>query len=182
MKPKLKPEIVSTRLNLGCGPKRLEGALNVDVAEGAAADLCFDLNARPWPLPRNHFTEIQARDVLEHLESIPSVLEELHEVCADGARIHLTVPHFSSANAFTDPTHRHFFGASSFDYFTASHGLNFYSKARFSIASRTIYFQPTLLNKIVWRLANRFPAEYERRWAWIFPAWFLDVELRAVKS
>ena len=34
----------------------------------------------------------------------------------------------------------------------------------------------------VWRLANRFPAAYERRGAWIFPAWFLYVELEVVKD
>lgn len=42
-------------------------------------------------------------------------------------------------------------------------------------------FQPTLLNKIVRRLANHFPGSYERRWAWLFPAWYLYFELEVVK-
>jgi hypothetical protein len=34
----------------------------------------------------------------------------------------------------------------------------------------------------VWRLANRYPAAYERRWAWIFPAWYLYFELEVDKG
>jgi hypothetical protein len=45
-----------------------------------------------------------------------------------------------------------------------------------------IIFAPTFLNKLVRRLANRWPARYERRWAWLFPAWFIYVELEIVKS
>ena len=170
------------RLNLGCGRKKMEGMLNVDIAPESGADLAFDLNSRPWPLPRDYFEEIHAMDPIEHVVSVTDTLEEIHGVAAEDALVHITVPHFSSANAFTDPTHRHFFGAGSFDYFTKGHSLDYYSKARFRIESVRIFFAPTLLNKLVWRLANRWPAEYERRWAWLFPAWFLDVRLRALKA
>jgi hypothetical protein len=39
-------------------------------------------------------------------------------------------------------------------------------------------FRPTLANKVVARLGNRFPRAWEQRWAWIFPAWFLAITLR----
>ncbi len=175
-------ESVPDRLNLGCGRKRREGMLNADIAQGADADVRFDLNARPWPLPRNHFREVYAMDVIEHVDSVIDTLEEVHGICAPGGVFHLTVPHFSSANAFTDPTHRHFFGVASFDYFTSGHELDFYSAARFQIESCRIFFHPSFLNKIVWRLANRYPRAYERRWAWMFPAWFLEVRLKVVKA
>jgi hypothetical protein len=45
-----------------------------------------------------------------------------------------------------------------------------------------IIFASTLLNRLVWRIANRWPAGYERRWAWMFPAWFLYFELEVVKG
>ena len=44
-----------------------------------------------------------------------------------------------------------------------------------------VMFHPTLDNKVVWRLANRYPGAYERHRAWMFPAWFVSVELKAVK-
>ena len=37
------------------------------------------------------------------------------------------------------------------------------------------------MKKVVRQLARWFPAEYERRWAWIFPAWFLYFELIVIK-
>src|SRR4051812_18521041 len=104
---------VSEVLHLGCGRKPIAGALNVDGAD-VGADLRHDLDVRPWPLPDNHFREVYAYDVVEHLRDVVATLEEIHRVCRPGARIKLTVPHYSSRNAFTDPTHRHFFGAASF--------------------------------------------------------------------
>ena len=61
------------------------------------------------------------------------------------------------------------------------HGRLFYSKASFAHTRVEIFFYPSLVNKIVRRLANRSPAAYERRWAWMFPAWFLSIELEAIK-
>lgn len=35
--------------------------------------------------------------------------------------------------------------------------------------------------KLIWRIANRYPQAYERRWAWLFPAWFLSFELEVIQ-
>jgi SAM-dependent methyltransferase len=175
------PEVPLDVLHLGCGRKYMKGAVNVDISPEVGADVVHDLGSFPWPLPSNAFREVTALDVIEHLDDIPRSMEELHRVCRPGARVHIAVPHFSSANAFMDPTHRHQFSYFSFDYFGDEHGLAYYSKARFARRSAQIIFVPTLLNKIVRRLANRHPAAYEQRWAWIFPAWFLSIDLEALK-
>ena len=159
----------------------MPGAVNLDVSAEVGADIVHDLTRLPWPLPSDAFREVYAFDVIEHLDDVVRVMEEVHRICRPGARVHITVPHFSSANAFTDPTHRHQFSCFSFDYFDESHGLAFYSRARFKRRSVQIVFYPSLVNKLVGRLANRRPAAYERRWAWMFPAWFLSYELEAVK-
>jgi SAM-dependent methyltransferase len=172
---------VSEILHLGCGRKYMDGAVNVDISPDVGADVVHDLASTPWPLPADAFREVHAFDVIEHLDDILRSMEEIHRVCRPGARVYITVPHFSSANAFTDPTHRHQFSCFSFDYFGDAHGLAFYSKARFARRRAEIVFYPTLANKIVHRLANRKPAAYERRWAWMFPAWFLSIELEAIK-
>lgn len=169
-------------LNLGCGRKRVEGAINLDVTPETGADVVHDLNQAPWPFPDNSFREILAYDVIEHLENTVGVMEEIHRVACDGAMVRLTVPHYSCSNAFTDPTHRHYFGRFSFDYFTESHELSFYTKARFRERSCQIIFHPSFVNKLVWRLANRFPSSYERRWAWMFPAWYLHFDLEVNKD
>lgn len=170
------------KLCLGSGRKKAADAVNVDLVPETHPDICHNLNCMPWPLPSGWFEECQAFDVIEHLDDIVAVMEEIHRVCRNGAIVRISVPHFSCANAFTDPTHRHYFSHFSFNYFTGEHEFSFYTKLRFRRRSNQIVFAQTLLNKLVHRLANRFAAEYERRWAWMFPAWFLYFELEVVKD
>jgi len=169
-------------LNLGCGRKHVEGAINLDITTATNPDMVHDLNRRPWPLPADHFREVIANDVIEHLEEVLATFEEIHRVCRDGAVVRVAVPHFSSGNAYTDPTHRHFFGYFTLDNLTEGGEFSFYTRVRFRVRNRQIIFWPTLLNKIVWRLANRYPMWYELRWAWVFPALFLSFELEVVKQ
>ena len=169
-------------LNLGCGRKRVEGAVNLDVTPDTNPDIVHDLNRRPWPFPDGHFREVLAYDVIEHLEDVLGAFEEIHRVSREGAIVRVVVPHFSSGNAYTDPTHRRFFGYFTLDCFTEDDQRSFYTRARFRLRHRQIIFWPTLLNKIVWRLANRYPMWYELRWAWMFPALFLSFELEVVKG
>jgi SAM-dependent methyltransferase len=155
-------------LNLGCGRKRLEGAVNVDSAKVVGPDVLHDLNCRPWPFRDGQFDEVLAHDVVEHLDDVVATLEEIHRVARDRAVVRITVPHFSSANAFTDPTHRHQFGWSIFHYFTDEREFAFATTARFRRRATRIVFAPTLSNRLVHRLANRYPDAYERRWGGCF--------------
>ena len=170
------------KLCLGSGRKKQENAVNVDLVASTGPDICHDLNHTPWPLPDDQFDECHAYDVIEHLDNIVTTMEEVHRVCRNGAIVRITVPHFSCANAFTDPTHRHYFSCFSLNYFTGEHEFSFYSDRHFKRRANQILFAHTWLNKLIHRLANRFPAEYERRWAWMFPAWFLYFELEVVKD
>jgi SAM-dependent methyltransferase len=169
-------------LNLGCGRKFREDAVNLDITTRTSPDLVHDLNQRPWPFADDRFDAVIAADVIEHLDDVAGTMSELYRVCAPGARLYINVPHFSSDGAYTDPTHRHYFGAFTFDYFTEGHPLDFYTAARFANRSTQIIFRPTLVNKVVWRVAKRFPRAWEQGWAWIFPAWFIAVELEVVKN
>ena len=109
-------------LNLGCGRKHLPHSVNLDVTPETNPDVLHDLNTLPWPLPDNHFSEVLAYDVIEHLDNFMGAMEEIHRVCRDKAKVKIAVPHFSSAEAYTDPTHRRCFGYFSFDYVTGEHG------------------------------------------------------------
>ncbi|HSS20305.1 MAG TPA: hypothetical protein VLL54_09530 [Pyrinomonadaceae bacterium] len=169
-----------TTLNLGCGLKYVSEALNVDVAAEANPDVVQDLNRVPWSLPSDHFRDVLAFDVIEHLDDFIATMEEIHRVCRAGALVRVTVPHFSCANAFTDPTHRRLFGYFSFDYVTDQSEMQHYTTVRFKKQYSRLMFYPSLVNKLVARLANRYPTAYERRWAWIFPAWYLYFELQVL--
>jgi SAM-dependent methyltransferase len=174
---------LSTRtvLQLGSGQKYRNDAVNVDVVTSTRPDLVHDLNILPWPFESDRFTEVVAYDVIEHLDDIVRTMEEIHRVCKSNATVKLTVPHFSCANAYVDPTHRHVFSVFSFQYFTGDNEFSFYTDRRFRTIHANIIFRPTLLNRLVRRLAERNLSEYERRWAWMFPAWFVHVELQVHK-
>ncbi len=174
------PPGLPARLNLGCGRDRRADCLNVDVLAEVGPDLVLDLDRHPYPLPRRHFTHIYAKDVVEHLADVPRFMEEVHELLVPGGTLEITTPHFSCANSFTDPTHRRHLGLYSFDYFTGDHPWSYYSKARFELIERLLVFRNTPLDRLVAHFANRHPQLYERRFAWIFPAWFMIFQLRAV--
>jgi SAM-dependent methyltransferase len=166
------------RLNLGCGLRKKPDCLNVDLR--GEPDLVLDLDRHPWPLPRGHFDYVWALDVVEHLADVPAFMEDVHAVLAPGGIVEITTPHFSCPNAYTDPTHRHHLGYFSFDYFTDASQWSFYTPIRFEIVERTLVFHPSHLDGLVSRLARRRPALYEKRFAWLWPAWFLIFKLRKV--
>lgn len=166
-----------TKLNLGCGLKQMPDHVNLDLVASVKPDVVHDLNRFPYPFPDNRFDEIRAMDVIEHVADLPATMREIWRIGRPGATVELTTPHFSCVNSFTDPTHTRHLSSSSMDYFTAGHLFSFYGSEGFDIVQKRIFFQPTLLNKLVSRLAARWPLEYERRWAWIFPAWFLGFKL-----
>ena len=107
-------------------------------------------------------------------------MTEIHRVTRPGGTVKIVVPHFSSSNAFTDLTHRGFFGFRSLDYVTGAVVHDYYTPLRFRMVRREIVFERRPMNSLVRRLANRSPERYERRWAWMFPAWFLVYELEVV--
>jgi SAM-dependent methyltransferase len=169
-------------LNLGCGLKHVPDAINLDLTAETHPDVVHDLSRFPWPFPAQRFSGVLAFDVIEHLDDFIATMEEIHRVAQEKALVRITVPHFSCANAFTDPTHRRLFGYFSFDYLTGESEIEHYTRVRFSKRYCRLIFYPSLLNRLIGRLANRYPAAYERRWTWIFPAWYLYLELEVQKD
>ena len=97
------------KLNLGCGPRRLEGYLNIDTVAAFQPDRLIDLEQTPWDLPSDGAEEVLLNHVLEHLGASTgtflAVLSELYRVCADGALIRINVPHPLHEHFRTDPSH-----------------------------------------------------------------------------
>jgi SAM-dependent methyltransferase len=164
-------------LNLGCGKKRIAGAVNLDITADTGPDVVHDLEQVPWPFQDDQFGRVEAIDVIEHLSTPLAAMLEIHRVTRPEGTVHIVLPHFSSGNAFTDLTHRGFFGYFSFDYLTGEHEHDYYTQVRFRMVRRHIWFKPGPVLRVVHQLANRWPERYEQRWAWTFPAWFLDFEL-----
>jgi hypothetical protein len=83
------------KYNFGCGPKYLEGYLNVDSFAWDKVDIIHDLSSIPYFFAENNSaSDILAIEVLEHLgfKYIPTVLAEWYRILAPNGILHLQVP------------------------------------------------------------------------------------------
>ena len=82
----------STKLHLGCGLRKMEGWLNVDLTN---SDFDVDLASTPLPFPSAFFDIIVSQQVIEHLrlesELVP-LFSELHRIMRPGAWVWLSCP------------------------------------------------------------------------------------------
>ena len=79
-------------LHFGCGPFRMQGWINVDVA-GAAADFPVDIT-RPLRFSENTFDAMYGSEVFEHIDLLQArgFLTEARRVLRPGGIIRLTTP------------------------------------------------------------------------------------------
>jgi hypothetical protein len=185
-----------TKLDVGCGSRKRKGFVGMDIVSIPGVDIVHNMNVAPWPIENNSIEEIIFDDVLEHSKDFLSILSEVYRVSKNGCRVRISVPHFSSDNMYTDPTHTTFFSTRTFNYFDKSlnHKHGFYlSDVNFKILRAEIHFieyfihdsdspkfNPYKLIGIQF-LVNKFSRVYEKFFAWIFPAAELYFELEVVK-
>jgi SAM-dependent methyltransferase len=179
-------------LDFGCGIRRQPDSIGVDINLNSKADVIADLDRCPYPFVSNSFDRIYCEGIIEHLTDIVGVMEELHRIARPGARIIIITPYFTSVDAFSDPTHKHYFSARSFDYFTGDFPeYGFYSStARFAKRQVEIVFwrlprlggiHPQHLLGAHW-LANRYTSFFERFLAYLLPAQYIRFELEVIKA
>ncbi len=80
------------KLNLGCGEKKLEGYVNVDMC--GTPDVQVDLSVFPWPFEDNSADEITSAHFLEHVQDYERTILEMHRILKPKGLLHFKVPHF----------------------------------------------------------------------------------------
>jgi SAM-dependent methyltransferase len=173
-----------TTLHIGAGKRKIAGAVTLDINPRVNPDVLWDLNVFPYPFEDCTFDRVVCEHVIEHLREVISVMEELHRVCKPRGRVYVTVPHFSSLNFNTDPTHVHAFSSRSFDYICM--GTNLveydYSTRHFRKLSAHMTMHPlTPLNRLLMRLINANLLFYEEHLAYMIPGQELRFVLEVVK-
>ncbi len=175
------------KVNLGCGNDARPGYVNVDIAPLPGVEVVADLSHPLWPFTDNAFEEILLINVLEHLPDVVRPVEELWRISKPGAKIHVRVPYWNCYQSAADPTHRHRFHQSTFDFFDPGRQGNrqrpYYSDARFKIQC-VDYWLPLLPTGRGWvRVRNRLLkgilaalATYLNNVIWV-----LEFELAALK-
>lgn len=104
-------------LNLGCGNRPLEGAINHDRTLFAPyVDCAHDLDDRPWPWEPESFDRIHAESVVEHLDDFIGFFNECWRLLRLGGTVLIVVPRWDHINVAIDPTHKRGYHPQSFHF------------------------------------------------------------------
>ena len=174
-------------LDLGSGGSKQPGSIGIDRLDIPGVDVVHDLEVFPYPFADNEFDRIVSYNCLEHIKDLLGLMNEVYRILKPGGIFHFEVPHFSSVDMYTDPTHQHFFSYRSMDYFAGQSNLRdfkYLTSVDFEIVRRHITFwgSKKVFDAPQEYLFNRVPHFYERKLAWIFPGHQLVFELRSRKS
>jgi SAM-dependent methyltransferase len=112
------------KLDLGCGARRKEGYVGLDIARAAGVDVVCDLARDGLPVADGCVAEVFCSHLFEHIphgdgpvDLFVALMNECWRVLAPGGRLEAYVPEMTCPGAFADPTHRRFFNHYSFLYF-----------------------------------------------------------------
>ena len=174
----------SKKLNAGCGSDIRIGWLNLDKVKLPGVQIVHDLSHIPLPFHAEEFDEILCKNVLEHIDYYIPVLGEFHRILKPGGRLTIEVPHFTSKDAFNDPTHMRTFGVNTFRYFVAHHLRSYcfdfhfsrISRVHISFDKRPGYFYNYALEPLV-NVGSRTQDFYEGSPLRVFPATNMTVVL-----
>ena len=176
-------------LDVGCGSRKLPGAVGIDILKIPGVDIVHDLSIFPWPLPENEFDVIFMSHCLEHVDDLLKTLAEINRISRRGAHIIIQVPYFRSTDAFTDPTHRHFFTSHSLDYFCEGESITTDCGASYvpfrSRKLRAWYAWPGVshnpLRQFLKAFMHRYPQFYDQYLSLLVPVASLTWELEVIK-
>ena len=112
-------------LNLGCGNRSIDGAINHDIrSHSEMIDIAFDLDVMGgnrhlnWPIPDERFEKVIALDVFEHLRADPQAwISECWRILKDEGQLIIRVSAWDNPVSYRDPTHRRVFHPETMDYF-----------------------------------------------------------------
>lgn len=174
-----------TTLDLACGPTKELDSIGIDSNPRVNPDVIHDLDTVPYPFPDNYFDRVVCYNGIEHFERPLDVLAEVARISTNGAEVKISTPHFSSPDAYTDPTHLHALTSRSFDYLIAGtelFTLDYYG-AKFEKVSVEVTFigLPPLVRRLLPWWINRHLLTYERHWAYLAPAHQLIFHLKVRK-
>jgi hypothetical protein len=109
------------KINLGCGFKKFDTFINVDISNTVKPDMVVDLNKTPWPWKEGEVDHIIAKDILEHLgnsaNDFVDIIKEMYRISKNGALWEVQVPHWRCDIALDDPFHKRLITIAMFNLF-----------------------------------------------------------------
>ena len=172
---------MSEIVDLGCGPRKTEGALGVDIFPYPGVDVVADLNKPDWPLEEGRFDRIMANHVVEHVLDVILFLSEIHRIAKPGAEVVLVTPHFSSRNSYADATHLRHLAITWYETFVSGGYLS-ERTGEFELVSSRVKFGKSVRSMLPKLMIRLFGYEkWEKQYAFLYPATDLETVLRVRK-
>lgn len=162
-------------VDLGCGKDKVKGAIGIDINMDSDADIIADIITDPIiPLESSSVDRVTAKQFFEHIENPFPVLKEISRILKDGGELFIEVPHYTNYVAH---------GTDHKQYFSLHEAMRMLkSGMNAEILKAEITFYKTFRMVGIKYLANKFPENYERFWAYLFPAENIKITARVRKS
>lgn len=145
-----------TVLNLGCGHRKMDGAVNVDAVCDCHPDVLWDLTDVPWPWKNQSVDGILMHHVLEHIPDWWAAFKECARILKYGGWLEVRVPHHTSSDALAYRDHYHVFCRYSF------HGIRESGRAANAWAGLPE-------NQIPFTMESNIQIPHQRLVRWWFP-------------
>ena len=182
------------KLNLGCGKDIKEGYTNLDIVN-YGGNMIHNINIFPYPFEENHFDEIYASHILEHLNNFHNSITELYRILKPNGILIVYAPFFLNTKYFGEPDHKIPFSIRTFDNYEyienrklkfyekwkLNHRTNYEGKAQFEVLEKKFITSHFTALKWMDFFVNLEPVIYERFFAGIFSPEEVYFKLRAIK-
>ena len=94
-------------IDIGCGQKKIDGAIGIDFSPFSEADIVLDLNKEKLPFENSSVDFIYTSHALEHLthDGFMHMINEMYRVSKPNSQIYITVPYFQNTISLANPFH-----------------------------------------------------------------------------
>ena len=159
-------------VDLGCGTRKKEGYLGVDVRQLPGVDVVVDLE-KGLPFEDNSVDGVYSNFMFEHVSNLALLFQEVYRVCSNHAVVEIKVPHYQSVTQFKDPTHRSVVVPETIPYFSDAnwYGSDYGFRANFKVLNVKYHYLPPFDRLLRRRYFFLFPLLYPflmfgRRFLW----------------
>jgi SAM-dependent methyltransferase len=121
-------------LDVGCGDRKTEGAVGIDIVALPGVDIVHDLDVYPWPLDDGSFDKVLMLNIIEHLDDTIKAMREVHRILKPGGIAHIETVYWNHKYTWSDPQHKHAFTELSWEFFTGKR-KEYYTDFKYELVS-----------------------------------------------
>lgn len=124
------------KLDVGAGDNKQAGFLGMDIRPTPNADIVWDCEVTPYPIPSDSCEVVIVSHLIEHITPgvVPTLMNEWWRILRNGGQLWVATPYAGSFGFWQDPTHVHGWNEATATYFDPRHFLfNIYKPKPFKI-------------------------------------------------